>query len=95
MQRELSPRVWKQWMEHLARNVHPDIPAYIALSMQGYDDIEIVGDPTKPNMPGMLPTFKPETVGRAKSFIKYKIPKILSVSKAFFQSIGEESFAPV
>jgi hypothetical protein len=86
---EMSPRVWRLWMDTLARRLHPDIPTYISLSMQGYSDAEILGDPRKPGLHGMLPTYKSPPSG-PNSFIKYVIGKIPAVSRQFFRQIHEE-----
>lgn len=89
-QRELSPRVWKLWMDYLGKRLHPDIPTYIALSMQGYSDREIIGDQAR-GYPGMLPTYKAPASG-PNAYLKF-VYQIPDVSKKFFQSINEE--APV
>lgn len=92
MQRELTPRVWKAWMEFLAKHLHEDIPEYFALSMQGYDDQEIIGDPRK-NLPGMLTHYKSPSSGPG-TFLRW-LDKIPEVSKAFFKTLPEDAFAPV
>ena len=54
IQRELSPRVWRLWMTYLAQRLHEDVPEYLGLSMQGFTDLEIIGDPRRKGLPGML-----------------------------------------
>ena len=79
MQRELSPRVWKLWMTYLAQRLHEDVPEYLGLSMQGFTDLEIIGDPRRKGLPGMLTHYKPPPSG-ANSFLKsfvYKNPRRL------------------
>lgn len=88
VKRELSPRVWKLWMEFLAKHIHADIPLYIALSMQGYSPQEIIGHPAK-GTPGMLPHYTAPASGFT-SFYKYKVGQIPEVSRKFFESIHEE-----
>jgi len=89
MHREVSPRVWRLWMAYLARELHPDIPAYLGLSMQGFTDAEIIGDPRKTDKPGMLTHYKPPPSG-ANSFLKSFVYKIPAVSKDFFHGLHEE-----
>lgn len=87
IERELSPRVWKLWMNYLAQNLHPDIPEYIGYSMEGFTDGEIVG---KPGLAGMLPHVQIDTLGQAASFWKHKINRIPEVSQKFFKTLHEE-----
>ena len=92
--RELSPRVWKLWMEHLAKHLHPDIPAYIGLSMQGLNNDEIIGNPQK-NIKGELPTYVVPPSG-PKAFLYHFVypggPQggIPGQTKKFFESLHEE-----
>lgn len=92
IQREISPRVWKLWMEYLASHLHEDIPMFIALSMQGYENEEIIGHPGK-GKPGMLPHYRSPVSG-PNTYLKhvYKIPE---VSKKFFKTLHEEAPHPV
>ena len=87
MQHELSPRVWRQWMDYLAKHLHPDIPLYIGYSMEGWTDGEIVG---KPGQPGKLPHVQIETLAQAASFWKHKIDRIPEISKRFFDLRRDE-----
>ena len=87
--RELSPRVWKMWMQYLARHLHPDIPDYIGLAMQGYSNAEIIGDPKKGEA-GRLPTYQVPPSGYAGSPFYRLVLRIPEVSRAFFNSIHEE-----
>jgi len=89
IERKLSPRVWRLWMAYLAHELHPDIPAYLGLSMQGFTDAEIIGDPRKKDKPGMLPNYKPPPSG-ANSFLKSFVYKIPEVSTDFFHALHEE-----
>jgi hypothetical protein len=54
---ERNPRMWKEWMDYLAQHLHPDMPLYLNLRMEGYTNDQIVGNLAK-NEPGMLPTYK-------------------------------------
>lgn len=91
-QHTMRPEVWAQWMHFLAKNLHEDIPEYMALSMQGYDDQEIIGDPRK-GLPGMLTHYKSPPSGPG-TFLRWR-DKIPEISKKFFKGIGEGSHAPV
>jgi hypothetical protein len=88
MQRELSPRIWRLWMAYLAKHVHVDIPRYIAFSMQGFTDAEIIGSPAR-GQPGMLPHYKPPPSG-PNSYLKSFVYEIPRASRAFFGELGEE-----
>jgi hypothetical protein len=64
--------------EPALKKVHPDAPLYLELSLQGYDDAHIVGDPRK-NRPSMLPSVS-EVGGRTPQWWEYRIkPKIREV----------------
>ncbi len=89
MQRELSPRVWRLWMAYLAQRLHEDVPEYLGLSMQGFTDLEIIGDPRRKGLPGTLTHYKPPPSG-ANSFLKSFVYKIPAVSKDFFHGLHEE-----
>jgi len=82
VQRELSPRIWKLWMAYLAKHVHPDIPKYVALSMMGYTDAEIIGSPIR-GQPGMLDLYTPPRSG-PNSYVDHYVRRIPEASKAFF-----------
>jgi hypothetical protein len=88
VKRELSPRVWKMWMEYLSKHIHEDIPLYIALEMQGYVAAEIIGDPNN-GRPGMLPHYQPPPSG-FKGYYRHQVGKIPEVSRKFFESLHEE-----
>jgi hypothetical protein len=91
-QHTMRPEVWAQWMKFLQHHLHEDIPEYMALSMQGYDDQEIIGDPRK-GLPGMLTHYKSPASGPG-TFLRW-LDKIPEVSKKFFKGVGEGSHAPV
>ncbi len=57
LEHELAPHQLQAIFKYLAEKIHPDIPKYLELSAQGFDDLEIGGDP-KQNLPGMLPHLK-------------------------------------
>jgi hypothetical protein len=75
-------------MKYLAKHVHADIPRYVALSMQGYTDAEIIGNPAR-GQPGMLPNYTAPRSG-PNSYLKSFVYKIPSASKAFFDELREE-----
>lgn len=55
---EKDPHLWKEYMDYLAQHIHPDIPLYLNLRMEGYTNDQIVGAPKKGIMETMLPHYK-------------------------------------
>ena len=88
MEHKLSPRLWQRWMMFLAAHLHEDIPTFIGLHMQGYDNDEIVGDPKK-GLPGKLPHYQAPMSG-PNSYLQHYAYKIPELSKLFFKSLREE-----
>jgi len=83
-QRVLSPHMWQEWMAYLAQHVHPDIPLYLKLRMEGYTNEEILGVP-KENIPSKLPHWK----SSPQNWKNYG-PKIRDKSKEFWKNHGDE-----
>ena len=87
MQRELSPRVWARLMDYLAKNLHEDVPLFIALSIQGYDNDEIVRK---------LPHYTVPASGCNSYLSHFVYPNgnkggIAGVSKKFFAALHTEA----
>jgi hypothetical protein len=82
----LNPKMWREWMDYLAQNVHPDIPLYFEKRLEGFDNEEILGVP-KEGIPSMLPHWK----GSPQNWKNYG-PKIQLKSVEFFKkkSPGED-----
>jgi hypothetical protein len=81
----LSDKMWKEWMEYLAKHVHPDIPMYLELKMEGYDDVEIIGSPKK-GIPSKLPHWNASPQAWAKP--SGPGAKIIPKSNEFLESKG-------
>jgi hypothetical protein len=87
MQRELGPRVWARLMDYLAKNLHEDVPLFIALSIQGYDNDEIVRK---------LPHYTVPASGCNSYLSHFVYPNgnkggIAGVSKKFFSALHTEA----
>lgn len=92
-QHVLSPRMWKEWMDYLARHIHPDMPLFLKLRMEGYDNNEIVGDPKRGINDTMLPHYKAQG-HPMKSDPTYwgdkMTKKLIPMSQEFFKQHGDE-----
>lgn len=83
-QRLLSDRMRKEWMEYLAKHVHPDIEIYLDLLMEGHSIKEIIGWPNK-GIPSKLPHW---TQGGPQNWDQNYKSKIVPKSLEFLHSKG-------
>lgn len=96
-ERLLSHRMLNEWMQYLARKIHPDMPLYLQLRMDGYSNEQIVGAPSKGITETMLPHYKAQghpmksdpTYWGDKYFKKF-----CPISVEFFKSKGESDLTP-
>lgn len=93
-QHVMSPRMWQEWMDYLAKHIHPDMPLYLQLRMEGYTNDEIVGAPKKNQPNTLLPHYKEQ--GHPKpsdpSFWGDKyFRKVIPTSIEFFKKKREEA----
>jgi hypothetical protein len=93
-QHVMSPKMWQEWMDYLAKHIHPDMPLYLQLRMEGYTNDEIVGAPKKGKPDTLLPHYKEQ--GHPKpsdpSFWGDKyFRKVIPTSIEFFKKKREEA----
>jgi hypothetical protein len=87
-ERILSDRMWNEWMDYLAKHIHPDMPLYIDLRFKGFSNDEIVGAPKKGQPETMLPHYKAEghpTKSDPTFWGDKYFKQVKDVSEQFFQ----------
>jgi hypothetical protein len=91
------PRIQAEWMDTLAKKIHPDMPLYFHLRLEGYSSADVVGGGPK-NKPTMLKHYEPKSYDPVywdKTYNRLLIPVSVEFFKKMHETIDDAPPPPV
>lgn len=91
------PDIKREWMDFLGKHIHPDMPLYFQLRLEGYPSADIVGGGKK-NKPTMLKNYEPKAYDPVywdKTYNRQLIPKSVEFFEKMHERVEDAPAPPV